>query len=69
MKRPEKESSEWTYQIDISNPKLKSALGYFDPSSILIVNKRTIDIKFYNRMNVDMYFNPEEELKVLEKSV
>lgn len=67
MKRPEKESLEWTYQLDIINPKLKSALGYFDPSSTLIVNKRTIDIKFFNRTNVDIYFNPEEEIAVLEK--
>ena len=65
--KPEKESTNWIYYFDITNPKLNYALGYFDPCSSLIVNKRTIEIRFYNRTNKDIYISPKEELGVLEK--
>ncbi|CEG75945.1 hypothetical protein RMATCC62417_10912 [Rhizopus microsporus] len=65
--RYEKESSHWVYYLDTTHPKLNLALGYFDPYSSLTVDKRAIDIRFFNRTNVEIYFNPKEVVAVLEK--
>ena len=67
MDKPEKGSNDWVYLFDTIHPKLSSAEGYFDPCSSLVVNKRTIEIRFFNRTNAKIVIQPEEELGVLDK--
>ncbi|KAG1252299.1 hypothetical protein G6F65_017981 [Rhizopus arrhizus] len=40
--------------------------GYFDQSSSFIVNKKSLDIRIYNRTENDIYLEPGEEIGILE---
>ena len=67
LDKPEKETNDWIYHFDTIHPKLNQASGYFDPCFSFIVNKRTIEIRFFNRTNEIVDIKPGEELGVLER--
>ncbi|KAG0821045.1 hypothetical protein G6F19_012135 [Rhizopus arrhizus] len=67
LEKPEKGSTEWFYHFDTLHHLLKSSSGIFDTCSSFIVNKRTIEIRFFNRTNSEIVIKPEEELGILEK--
>ena len=67
LNKPEKGSTKWFYNFDTIHHLLRSSSGIFDSCSSFIVNKRTIEIRFFNRTNAEIIINPEEELGILEK--
>ncbi|KAG0976387.1 hypothetical protein G6F28_012671 [Rhizopus arrhizus] len=54
------------YDFYITHPKLMQSSGYFDQSSSFIVNKKSLDIRIYNRTENDIYLEPGEEIGILE---
>ncbi|CEG84874.1 Putative Retrotransposon protein (Fragment) [Rhizopus microsporus] len=67
LDKPEKGSTEWFYNFNTLHRLLRSSSGIFDSCSSFIVNKRTIEIRFFNRTNTEILINPGEELGILEK--
>lgn len=67
LDKPEKEIPDLIYHFETTHPKLNNASGYFDTCSTLIVNKRTVEIRLFNRTNEVIIVEPEEELGILER--
>ena len=67
LDKPEKEVPNLVYHFETTQPKINNASGYFDTCSTLIVNKQTVDIRFFNRTNKEIIIEPGEELGILER--
>ncbi|KAG1419562.1 hypothetical protein G6F58_004549 [Rhizopus delemar] len=66
MDKPKADQNIW-YNFEPTNDQLIVKSGYFDVCSSLVVNKKSIEIKLYNRTTEDVIFQPYEELGWLEK--
>ncbi|KAG0860479.1 hypothetical protein G6F16_013262 [Rhizopus arrhizus] len=66
LDKSKEDSQNILYDFYITHPKLMQSSGYFDQSSSFIVNKKSLDIRIYNRTENDIYLEPGEEIGILE---
>ncbi|KAG1040488.1 hypothetical protein G6F43_012278 [Rhizopus delemar] len=64
--KPKDDTQNNIYDFYVTHPSITHASGYFDQSSACIINKKTIDLRIYNRTKDDIFIEPREEIGVLE---
>ncbi|KAG0904686.1 hypothetical protein G6F33_012743 [Rhizopus arrhizus] len=67
IRKPKNEHKNLIYNLEITNPKISESMGYFDPCSSLVVNRKSLEIRIYNRSTKDILLDPGEEIGVIEK--
>ncbi|KAG1467457.1 hypothetical protein G6F57_013005 [Rhizopus arrhizus] len=66
IKKPTGTTKNNTYSLEITNKDITQVMGYFDISTSIVINKKSIDVHLYNRSDYDIYLKPYEEVGRLE---
>ncbi|KAG1580706.1 hypothetical protein G6F48_010280 [Rhizopus delemar] len=67
IKKPKNEQRNLIYNLEITNPKVINSMGCFDSCLNLITNRKSLEIRIFNRSPTDMSFDPGEEIGIIEK--
>ena len=67
VRKLENERKDIIYNLEITNPKIMDAMGYFDSCLNLVTNRKSIEIRIYNRSSKDILLDPDEEIGIIEK--
>ncbi|KAG0927082.1 hypothetical protein G6F32_012991 [Rhizopus arrhizus] len=67
IKKPKDELTELLYNFEITSTKILQKSGVLDPCHNFIINRKSLEIRIYNRSNDSMILDPGEEIGILEK--
>ncbi|EIE80635.1 hypothetical protein RO3G_05340 [Rhizopus delemar RA 99-880] len=67
VRKSKNELKNMIYNLEITNLKVMDAMGYFDSCLNLVTNRKSIEIRIYNRSSNDILLDPDEEIGIIEK--
>ncbi|KAG1372126.1 hypothetical protein G6F61_011330 [Rhizopus arrhizus] len=66
VKKPKNNTNNSLYNFELINDKLFKATGCFDSCVNLINNKKSLEVRIYNRGKEDIILDPDEEIGIIE---
>ena len=67
IKKPKDDLTELLYNFEITSTKILQKSGVLDPCHNFIINRKSLEIRIYNRSNDSVILDPGEEIGTLEK--